>query len=414
MSSVMTEGLMTDRTFVVAGCSIAGVTAARELRRGGFDGRLVMLDRDDRAPYRRPEVSKGLLGYEINEEKVAMPWPSSLGAERIPGAELTGLDLDARVITAAASGQELEIAYDGLVIATGCESRPAPFTGPVPVHALRSYADAERFRGELARAQHLVVVGAGFIGLEVAAGAAALGKQVTVVEPMPLPLAHVLGPELSTRLLEMHEGHGITFRLQTHVTELEAATGSGARVLLADGTAVEADLILVAVGARPAVDWLAGSGLDVERGVICDSTCAVAGTTDVVAAGDVALWENPLYGRVMRVEHWANAIEQGSYAARRLLGTHDPNGFTSAPYFWSDQHGRKIQSIGSTVGFDDAEVLDDDPESFVVAYYRDDRLLAVAGLVTGPVIPRFKPLVLAGAGRADVAAQYAPPVRKVS
>jgi NADPH-dependent 2,4-dienoyl-CoA reductase/sulfur reductase-like enzyme len=403
---------MTDQTFVVAGCSIAGVTAARELRRGGFDGRLVMLDRDDRAPYRRPEVSKGLLGYEINEDKVAMPLPASLEAERIPGAELTGLDLEARVIRATASGQELEIGYDGLVIATGCESRPAPFTGPVPVHTLRSYADAERFRDELTQAEHLLVVGAGFIGLEVAAGAAALGKQVTVVEPMALPLSHVLGPELSTRLLEMHESHGIAFRLETHVTDLEAIPGAGARVLLADGSALEADLVLVAVGARPAVDWLASSGLDVQRGVMCDATCAVLGATGVVAAGDVALWENPLYSRGMRVEHWANAIEQGGYAARRLLGTHDPDGFVSAPYFWSDQHGRKIQSIGSTLGFDAAEVLDDDPESFVVAYYAADRLVAVAGLVSGPVIPRFKALVLAGAGHAEVAAQYAPPLRK--
>jgi NADPH-dependent 2,4-dienoyl-CoA reductase/sulfur reductase-like enzyme len=160
------------------------------------------------------------------------------------------------------------------------------------------------------------------------------------------------------------------------------------------------------------VDWLASSGLDVQRGVMCDATCAVLGATGVVAAGDVALWENPLYSRGMRVEHWANAIEQGGYAARRLLGTHDPDGFVSAPYFWSDQHGRKIQSIGSTLGFDAAEVLDDDPESFVVAYYAADRLVAVAGLVSGPVIPRFKALVLAGAGHAEVAAQYAPPLRK--
>ena len=405
---------MTDQTFVIAGCSIAGVTAARELRRGGFDGRLVMLDRDDRAPYRRPEVSKGLLGHEINEDKVRMPWPSTLEAERIAGAELTGLDLDARVVRATALGQELQIAFDGLVIATGCEPRPAPFAGPVKVHALRSYADAERFRDELAQAQHLVVVGAGFIGLEVAAGAAALGKQVTVVEPMALPLAHVLGPELSTRLLEMHESHGIDFRLETHVTELEAGPGAAARVLLADGSTVEADLVLVAVGARPSVGWLAGSGLDVQSGVVCDTTCAVLGATGLVAAGDVALWENPLYGRVMRVEHWANAIEQGTYAARRLLGTHDPAGFVSAPYFWSDQHGRKIQSIGSTFGYDDAQVLDHDPESFVVAYYRQDRLLAVAGLVSGPVIPRFKQLVLTGASHAQVAAQYAPSTGRVS
>jgi NADPH-dependent 2,4-dienoyl-CoA reductase/sulfur reductase-like enzyme len=390
--------LLNSGTVVIAGSSIAGMSAARELRARGFEGELVMLDRDHHAPYRRPEVSKGMLNGLISDHKVVIPWPDSLSVRRIQGAELTGLDHVHRTVTAGTASGDIELEYSGLVIATGSEPRRPPFPPMGGVHSLRTFADSEGFRCELAEAQRVVIVGAGFIGLEVAYVAAAMGKSVTVIEPQNLPLAHILGTEMSTALLRLHESHGVRFHLGCQVETLEAGThGDVERVLLGGGTAIEADIVLVAIGSAPSVGWLRDSGLLVERGVECDATCAVVGAEDVVAAGDVALWRNPLYGRLMRVEHWAHAIEQGTYAARRLLGVHDPGGFAAAPYFWSQQYGQRIQSIGSTWGCDRIEVLDPDPERMLVAYFLDGQLTAVAGLAAGRAIFAFRPLILAGA-----------------
>jgi NADPH-dependent 2,4-dienoyl-CoA reductase/sulfur reductase-like enzyme len=165
------------------------------------------------------------------------------------------------------------------------------------------------------------------------------------------------------------------------------------RVRLTDGTVLEADLVLAAIGSAPAVDWLASSGLDVARGVRCDSGCAVEGAPGVVAAGDVASWLNPLYGRTMSVEHWTHAIQQGSFAARRLLGCADPEGFASAPYFWSDQFDFKLESFGSTAGHDEARIVDHDGDGVIVAYGRAGLLVAVAGLNAGRRLHAYRRLV---------------------
>jgi len=388
------------------------MSAARELRARGFEGELVMLDRDQRAPYRRPEVSKGLLNGLISDEKVVIPWPDTLGVRRIPGAELTGLDHDHRTVTAGTADGDVELEYSGLVIATGSEPRRSPFPPMGGVHSLRTFADSEGFRRELAEARRVVIVGAGFIGLEVAYVASAMGKSVTVIEPNDLPLAHILGADLSTVILRLHERHGVRFHLGCQVEALTAGTDRDVESVLVGGTEIHTDIVLVAIGSVPSVGWLRDSGLSVERGIECDATCAVAGAEDIVAAGDVALWQNPLYGRLMRVEHWAHAIEQGSYAARRLLGVHDPGGFAAAPYFWSQQYGQRIQSIGSSTGWDRTEILDADPERLLVAYFRGGRLIAVAGLAAGPAIFRFRPLILSGADAASVLEhQAATPVK---
>jgi NADPH-dependent 2,4-dienoyl-CoA reductase/sulfur reductase-like enzyme len=189
------------------------------------------------------------------------------------------------------------------------------------------------------------------------------------------------------------------------VTGLEGAHGAVRTVSLSDGRQLPADLVLVSIGSQPSVDWLTTSGLDAAAGVQCDHTCAVEGLRDVVAAGDVASWHNPLYDRRMRVEHWTNAIEQGTYAARRLLGVHDPAGFVSAPYFWSDQYGMRLQSIGSTQGFDEAEVLAHDGDKLVVAYGREGRLVCVAGLHAGTAVMGFRAMVVGAAPMTDVRAK---------
>jgi len=395
------------QTFIVAGSSIAGLSAARELRRGGFDGRLITIDSDPHAPYRRPEVSKGLLKVDLADSRAKLQWSEELGAERLT-ARLTGLDAGEHLVRGVGDEGELALSYDALVIATGVRSRPSPFPPLGGVHSLRFATDSAALRRELDGVMSVVIVGGGFIGLEVATVLGGMGREVTVIEPMAMPLAHILGPEFSAELQRKHMAEGVRFRLGTTVQQLVAdPTGervSGVRT--SEGDVLPAELVLVAVGSVPAIDWLEGSGLVLEGGIVCDATCAAIGAEDVVAAGDIAVWENPLYGRRMRVEHWSHAIEQGTYAAKRLLGTHDPAGFVSVPYFWTEQVGLRIQSIGSTFGYDRVEVLDPDPERMFVAYLKGDRVISVAGFAAGASIFMFRGLIAAGATIDEVRAQF--------
>jgi NADPH-dependent 2,4-dienoyl-CoA reductase/sulfur reductase-like enzyme len=389
---------------VIVGGSIAGLTAARELRAAGFHGALTVLDRDPQAPYRRPEVSKKLLVDDLRG-RTRLSWPAELQAELVQ-AEVDALDLPRRTITLAGRPAATGVPFDGLVIASGARTRKPPFAagdaggaGGTGVHWLRSAADAARLRPELAGCRRLCVVGGGLIGLEVAALAVSLGKQAVVLEAAPRPLLAVLGAEPAAALQRMLEARGVAFRLGVTVTGIARRGGRADRtsadrassVRLDSGEDVAADLVLVAVGAAPETGWLAGNGLDLTDGVRCDDHCAVIGATGVVACGDVASWFNPLLRRQMRVEHWTNAIEQGSYAARRLLGRHPADGFASLPYFWSDQGDLKLQMLGSSEGHDEVLVRDSGAASLVAEYRSEGRLLAVAGVNAGPAVMTRRP-----------------------
>jgi NADPH-dependent 2,4-dienoyl-CoA reductase/sulfur reductase-like enzyme len=372
---------------VIVGGSIAGLTAARELRAEGFRGTLTVVDRDPESPYRRPEVSKKLL-VEQMRGRTRLTWPTELQVELL-SAEAEALDLPGRTITLAGRPAAAGVPFDGLVIASGARSRKPPFAADAGVRWLRSAADAARLRAELAGCRRLCVVGGGLIGLEVAALAVSLGKQAVVVEAAPRPLLAVLGAEPATALQRMLEARGVTFRLGLTVTGIAGQAGQADRtssVRLASGEDIAADVVLVAVGAAPETGWLAGNGLDLTDGVRCDHQCSVIGAAGVVACGDVASWFNPLLRRQMRVEHWTNAIEQGSYAARRLLGTHPADGFASLPYFWSDQGDLKLQMLGRSEGHDEVRVLERGAASLVAEYRSAGRLLAVAGINAGPAV----------------------------
>lgn len=375
---------------VIVGGSIAGVTAARELRSEGFRGALTVVDRDPQAPYRRPEVSKKLLVDELRG-RTRLTWPAELQAELVQ-AEVDALDLPRRTITLAGRPAAAPVPFDGLVIASGARSRKPPFAaGDGSVHWLRSAADAARLRAELAGCRRLCVVGGGLIGLEVAALAVSLGQQAVVLEAARRPLLAVLGAEPAAALQRMLEARGVAFRLGVTVTGIARQGDRTSSVRLASGEDVAADVVLVAVGAAPETGWLAGNGLDLTDGVRCDEHCAVVGAAGVVACGDVASWFNPLLRRQMRVEHWTNAIEQGSYAARRLLGRHPADGFASLPYFWSDQGDLKLQMLGSSEGHDEALVRDSGAASLVAEYRSEGRLLAVAGINAGPAVMTRRP-----------------------
>ncbi|MEV8428732.1 FAD-dependent oxidoreductase [Streptomyces sp. HUAS 31] len=365
------------RRIVVVGASAAGLAAAETLRREGHDGTLTLVGDEPLAPYDRPPLSKQLLAGEWEPGRLDLRTPD----------DLAGLDLDLRLGVPATSlrladaevdlGDGSAVPYDGLIIATGVRPRRLPGAGG---HVLRTLDDAVRLRDRLAPGRRLVVVGAGFLGAEAAAVARRLGCEVTLLEPAPVPLAHAVGARVGEMLADAHRERGVDLRCGVTVTEV---TGHGVR--LADGELVAADEVLTAVGALPNTDWLADSGLTVGDGVVCDQYCEAA--RDVYAAGDVARWFNPLFGRSMRIEHRTNAAEQGMAAARNLLRPEARKPFAPVPYFWSDQYDMKIQAYGYLRGHDEVAVVEGDvaERRFVAVYRTGDR---VSGALAVGVPPR--------------------------
>ncbi|MCA9531132.1 MAG: NAD(P)/FAD-dependent oxidoreductase [Myxococcales bacterium] len=364
---------------VVVGASLAGLRAAEQLRRRKYAGRLVLIGAEPTLPYDRPPLSKEVLRGELE--------PDAIGLRRRPYEEL---DLDLRLgaravgLDPAAGRVELDgaapVAYDGLVIATGSRVRTLPRQPALEgVFTLRTVQDALALRAALQAGPRVVVIGAGFIGAEVAASCRQLGLDVTLVEALEAPLAKSLGAELGRRLAAVHEAQGVTVRCGAGVAAIEGRGGRVERVALDDGASLDADVVVVGIGVVPNVEWLDGSGLDVGDGVECDETCR-ASAPNVVAAGDVARWYNPLFDERMRIEHWTHATEQGKHAAQTLLlGPDEAQPFAPAPLFWSDQYTLKIQGAGRFRATDTRHVchggLDDD--RFCVLYGRDDRLVGV-------------------------------------
>ncbi|BBC35060.1 Ferredoxin reductase [Streptomyces graminofaciens] len=318
------------------------------------------------APYDRPPLSKQLLSSEWESDRLALRTPAALAALDLDlrlGVAATALELASRTVRLA---DGCEVPYDGLVIATGVRPRRLPGTG---AHVLRTLDDALTLRERLTPGRRLVVVGAGFLGAEAAAVARKLGAEVTLLEPAAVPLAHAVGAEVGRMLAQAHVDQGVDLRCGVTVAE---ATEGGVR--LADGSRIEADEVLVAIGSLPNTEWLDGSGLTVADGVVCDEYCEAA--ENVYAAGDVARWYNPLFGTSMRIEHRTNAAEQGMAAARNLLNPQARKPFAPVPYFWSDQYDMKVQAHGFLRGHDEVAVVEGDlaDRRFVAAYRTGDRV----------------------------------------
>jgi NADPH-dependent 2,4-dienoyl-CoA reductase/sulfur reductase-like enzyme len=368
------------RTVAVVGASLAGLSAARCLRKQGYDGRLVLIGDEPHRPYDRPPLSKEFLAGTIGEADLVLETDGEdLRAEWLLGARATGLD-PARRAVRLADGREVRA--DGVVIATGAAARSLPGSeGLAGVHTLRTLDDARALRDELARGGRLVVIGGGFIGAEVASTACALGRDVTVIEAAPTPLAAPLGETMGAVVSGLHADHGVRLLCGVGVKGLSGERQVEA-VLLEDGRTVPADIVVVGVGARPCVEWLEGSGVQLDNGVKCgaDGRTSLAG---VVAVGDCANWYDPRAGTHRRVEHWTGARERPDAAVATLLagGALEP-GVPRPPYFWSDQYGVKIQFAGHAAGADSVTVEEGavDDRNVLAVYRRAGVPVAVLGM----------------------------------
>ena len=367
------------RPIVIAGASLAGLRAAQAIRGAGHDGRVVVVGAEEHLPYTRPPLSKELLAGAQEAEHCALP-SEKVDVEWRLGTRATALDLERREVVLASDER---LAYEKLLIATG--ARPRHWPGdPIEldgVFMLRDLDDALALRAAFAERPRLAVVGAGFIGCEVAATARKLGLDVTLIDVAPLPMT-ALGRAVGERCAELHRAHGVDLRLGAGVDGFEGA-GRLEAVRLAGGARVAADVAVVALGAIPNTDWLADSGLELQPGVVCDATLAARDAQDVFCAGDAAAWPHPMAdGALIRIEHWTNAAEQGAAAARNLLAAPDERTpYASVPYFWSDQYDVKIQSVGLPARAERVTVLESSPdgERIVLGGERAGRLVAAIG-----------------------------------
>jgi 3-phenylpropionate/trans-cinnamate dioxygenase ferredoxin reductase component len=411
------------RRIAVVGASLAGLESAKELRRAGFGGELVIIGRERHLPYDRPPLSKELLDGRFGPQQVMLPTDEAVDVEWRLGCTATGLDVRQRTLTIDGGAPE---PFDGIILATGAEARRPRFPGEGGgklhggelnggelnggelnggkldggeldgIHVLRTLDDALALERDLSAAPgRVLVVGAGFIGAEVTSTCRSRGLDVTVVEGLSAPLEGTLGHPVGQVLSQLQRDHGVDLRLGTSVVDVHGARRVEA-VQLSDGGRVRADVLVLAIGVTPATGWLEHSGLTIDRGVLCDETCLAA--PGIVAAGDVARWPNRRFAEVRRVEHWDNAIRQGRHAARRLLAGDDPAGwapYDPVPWFWSDQFGSKLQLVGSARGFDELKIVSGSLESrrFVGLYRRDDMLIGAVSVNSAKAFLRYRTLI---------------------
>ena len=368
---------------VVVGASLAGLSAVEALRDGGHPGPVVVVDPSPTLPSDRPPLSKQVLAGDWEPERATQPLAARLAELDVDlrlGLSATALDAGSRTLTLSDGSQ---VGASGIVLAMGASARHLPGDPLAGVHVVRTMEDCLALRADLdAVPSRVVVIGAGFIGAEVAATCRGRGLEVTMIEAAPVPLGRVLPGTIGGFITDLHREHGVDVRLGVGVDGLEAdGDGRVRAVRMADGTEIPAQVVVIGIGVVPNTAWLEGSGLDLDNGVVCDETCLAA--PGITAAGDVARWPNPHYGEVMRVEHWEHAIEQGEAAGRRLLAGDGPGEpFGAVPWFWSDQYDRKIQMAGRPGPGDELAIVDGSVEErrFVATFRRGERCTAVLGV----------------------------------
>jgi NADPH-dependent 2,4-dienoyl-CoA reductase/sulfur reductase-like enzyme len=388
--------MATSTHIVVVGSSLAGVRSAEAARRAGFEGRISLVGSEKHfPPVDRPPLSKKFM-HDATTGDVLRVAPD-LGLDLLLGRDAVALDIhDRRVSLDDGSA----LGYDGLVIATGASARRLPGTeGRANVHVLRTVEDAAGLRAALRPGVRVAVIGAGVLGCEIAATCRRLELDVTLIDVFSEPMLRILGPSVASIVAGLHHGHGVRLRLGRQVLGLRGVTEADGVVLDHDEV-IDADVVVVAIGAAPETRWLEGSGLELADGVVCDSACfAPAAGRTVVAAGDVARWHHPLLDRNIRVEHWTNAVSQGQAAGRNLVtalrGDGDPVPYDVLPYFWTDQYDWKLQflgMLGEDAAFEEGEPGD---RRFVVSYRTEGRLVGVLCANRPNRIPQWRPRIVA-------------------
>ena len=363
------------RTFVIVGAGLAGAKAAEALREEGFDGRLVMVGAETERPYERPPLTKDYLRAEAPREKAYVHEEAFYGEhdiELVTGTAVTALDPGNRRLSLADGG---ELGYDRLLLATGAEPRrlPVPGAGLAGVHYLRTFEDCDALRDRLTPGSRVAVIGAGWIGAELAASAHQLGAAVTMIEPATVPLERVLGREVGAFYRDLHRERGVRLLLNTGVEAIECE-GSVRRVRTSGGQTIDCDTVVVGIGVVPRTELAERAGLRTEDGIVVDERLETS-APGVYAAGDVANAWHPFYGRHVRVEHWANALNQGPAAARAMLDREVS--YERIPYFFSDQYDVGMEYSGLAGGGDEVVFRGDvDRGEFIVFWLRGRRVLA--------------------------------------
>lgn len=378
------------QTLVVVGASLAGLSAARAARAQGFTGRLVIIGDEHHRPYDRPPLSKDfLLGTITTQDLFLETDGDGLDAEWILGVGAVGLDTASLTIRLS-DGRS--VAADRIVIATGARCRKLPaLEGMENVFYLRTIADAERLAPKLIAGDRMVVIGAGFIGAEAASAAAARGMDVTMINNNPVPFTAQLGSDMGAAVASLHTSNGVSLVCGVGIEQFDTADGEVTGLSLADGRRLPTNVVVVGIGAEPNVEWLEGSGIELCDGVLCDSM----GRTNIpgiVAVGDCAAWFDEGLGRHRRVEHWTGALERAALAVQALIDNDAPQQPLKPPYFWSDQHGVKIQFAGHSAGYDRLEIEAGDPKehSCLAVYYRGETPVAVLGMNQPRLFTRWR------------------------
>jgi NADPH-dependent 2,4-dienoyl-CoA reductase/sulfur reductase-like enzyme len=390
---------MGNARLVVVGASLAGLRAVISARKAGYDGPITLVGGEEHLPYDRPPLSKAFLD---DAEATHPEFPhardlhGSLDVDVRLNTWATSLDGERRVIELT-GGEELE--YHAMVVATGAAARTLPGTGTLRgVHCLRTLDDAIAIRTALDRGARTVVVGAGFIGSEVASGARKRGLSATVLEALPVPLVRSVGEEMGHACAELHRANGTDLRTGVQVTELESEGGTVTGVVLKDGEVVPADLVVVGIGVTPSTEWIKGSGVRLHErdgGIVCDETLAT-GLPGVYGAGDVVHYPNPLFdGEMMRLEHWTNANEQGTLAAKNALNPAEAKPSATVPYFWSDWYGHRIQFVGIPRAEEIRAVSKElGEDKFLAVYRRGDRITGCISIDRPTQIMKFRRMIM--------------------
>lgn len=395
---------MSERHLVVVGASLAGLRAVEAARKTGFAGPITLIGGETHLPYDRPPLSKAYLEEgpvpESTQFRDAQTYSEELDVTLLLGRRATFLNTAQKTVGVG----DTDVYYDALVVATGADARTLPGTeGLAGVHSLRTIDDAVAVRAALDAGARTVVVGAGFIGSEVAAGARKRGVDVTIVEALATPLVRAVGERMGAAIATLHERNGTPLLCGVGVSAVEG-NGRVERVILSDGTVLPADLVVVGVGCVPATDWLEGSGLTLDNGIVCDETL-YTGADGVYAAGDVVRWHNALFDRSQRLEHWTSAAEQGAVAARNALDPERSKQYSTVPYFWSDWYDSRIQFVGVPQA-DEIIVADGklDSDRWVALYREGDRLVGALSLNGQAVIMKYRGLLMKGATWEDALA----------